>query len=121
MTAELPVIIKTYDLLVKLVPWVAKFPRSHRFVLGERIENNLYDIFDNLIAARYSREPEPILRQVNVDLEKLRFRIRLANDIQAMSVKQYEQASAALLEVGRMVGGWLRARQKRRSQYPGEQ
>ena len=36
---ELDVITKTYDLILWMVGRIAKFPRSHRFVLGERMEN----------------------------------------------------------------------------------
>ena len=46
---ELTVITKTYDLT--LWPWyhTGKFPRNHRFVLGERIELNLYNLLETLI------------------------------------------------------------------------
>ena len=32
-----------------------KFPRNHRFVLGERIERNLYDLLEILSRARYTK------------------------------------------------------------------
>jgi hypothetical protein len=39
---ELIVIIKTYDLILWSCNHTSKFPRNHRFVLGERIKGNLY-------------------------------------------------------------------------------
>ncbi|MGH7171459.1 MAG: hypothetical protein ACRELG_14380 [Gemmataceae bacterium] len=42
-TQELIVIAKTYDLILWSCNHTGKFPRNHRFVLGERIERNLYD------------------------------------------------------------------------------
>jgi len=41
---ELTVITKTYDLILWSCNHTGKFPRNHRFVLGERIERNLYDL-----------------------------------------------------------------------------
>jgi hypothetical protein len=33
-----------------------KFPRNHPFVLGERIERNLYDLLETLIQAKYTKQ-----------------------------------------------------------------
>ena len=43
---ELTVITKTYDLILWSCNHTGKFPRNHRFVLGERIERNLYDLLE---------------------------------------------------------------------------
>ena len=41
---ELSVITKTYDLTYDLILWscnhTSRFPRNHRFVLGEQVERN---------------------------------------------------------------------------------
>ncbi len=42
--AELVVIVKTYDLILWSCQHIGKFPRNHRFALGERMERLLYDI-----------------------------------------------------------------------------
>src|SRR3954454_19847175 len=49
---ELLVITKTYDLILWSCNHTGKFPRNHRFVLGERIERNLYDLLEVLIRAK---------------------------------------------------------------------
>ena len=48
-TEELVVITKTYDLIVWSCNHTRKFPRNHRFVLGERLERNLHDLLETLI------------------------------------------------------------------------
>jgi hypothetical protein len=45
---ELVIITKTYDLILWSCNHTGKFPRNHRFVLGERIERNLYDLLETL-------------------------------------------------------------------------
>ena len=44
---ELTAITKTYDFILWSCNHTGKFPRNHRFVLGERIERNLYDLLDS--------------------------------------------------------------------------
>ena len=42
---ELPIIQKTYDLILWYIPRINKFPRDFKFVLGDRIRTNLYNLF----------------------------------------------------------------------------
>ena len=53
---ELPIIQKTYDLIKWYVPILNRLPKAHRFILGDRMINGLYDILDDLIIARYGKE-----------------------------------------------------------------
>jgi hypothetical protein len=46
---ELRVLTKTYELILWSCHHTGKFPRHHRFVLGERMERNLYDLLETLI------------------------------------------------------------------------
>jgi hypothetical protein len=41
---DLPVIQKAYDLVKWYIPILNRLPRDHRFTLGERIINGLYDL-----------------------------------------------------------------------------
>ena len=107
---ELVVITKTYDLVRELTQRVGKFPRDHKFLLGDRVLNNAYDVLDLLIEAKYSRNKVPLLDRVNVRLEQMRFQVRLAHDEKLISTHQYEVASRLVNEVGRLVGGWRRSR-----------
>jgi hypothetical protein len=107
--SELTVITKTYDLVLWSCHHTSRFPRNHRFVLGERLERNLYDLLEKLIQARYTRERQPLLVQANLILEILRFQIRLAKDLQCLKTSSYGFAAKALDEIGRLVGSWLKS------------
>src|SRR5947208_16771926 len=106
---ELIVITKAYDLILWSCNHTAKFPRNHRFVLGERIERNLYDLLEILIRAKYTRQRQELLEQANLVLETLRFQVRLAKDLQCLKVESYGFAARAIDEIGKLVGGWLRS------------
>ena len=75
---ELVVITKTYDFILWSCSHTGKFPRNHRFVLGERLERSLYDLLETLIEAKYSRGRLPLLQRANLRLEILRFQMRVA-------------------------------------------
>ena len=107
---ELIVITKTYDLILWSCNHTSRFPRNHRFVLGERIERNLYELLETLIAAKYTKNRQRLLEEANLSLEVLRFQMRLAKDLQCLKVESYAFAAKSIDEIGRLVGGWLRSR-----------
>lgn len=84
---ELTVITKTYDLILWSCHHTSRFPRNHRFVLGERIERNLYNLLETLVAAKYTRNRQRLLEDANLALEILRFRMRLANPSERAGAK----------------------------------
>ena len=100
---------KLYDVIMWLMSRVEKFPRSQKFTLGDRIVNTSLDILDILIEATYTRKRLPLLQQANVQLEKLRYLIRLCHDFKLLSAKQYAYISNEINEVGKLVGGWIRS------------
>jgi hypothetical protein len=113
-TEELVVITKTYDLILWSCNHTSRFPRQHRFALGERLERSLYDLLETLIQAKYTKDRKPLLEQANLKLEILRFQIRLAKDLQCLRANSYEFASKHVEEIGRLVGGWLKPRRTER-------
>lgn len=107
--AELVVVVKTYDFILWACHHTGKFPRNHRFVLGERIEKSLYELLEILIKAKYNKERKEFLGQANLTLEIVRFQIRLAKDLQCLKIESYGHASKLIDEIGKLVGGWLKA------------
>ena len=103
-----PALEKAYQFVRWLIPTLDKFPRSQRFVLGDRIENTALTVLEGLIEATYSKQVETILRAVNLALEKLRFLIRLSKDLRYLDLKRYEFGAREIDEIGRLVGGWLK-------------
>jgi four helix bundle protein len=104
-----PVLEKTYQFVLWLVPMVDKFPRSQKYLVGDRIQTAAMDVLDHLIEAAYSRDKLALLNRANLQLEKLRYLFRLAFDLRIMDMRRYEISARALDEIGRMVGGWRKA------------
>ncbi len=111
---ELVIITKTYDFIVWSTQHTSRFPRNHRYVLGERIEVGLQDLLANLIRAKYARDRQGLLQEANLQLEILRFQMRLACDLRCLRTNSYAFAAQAIDEIGRLVGGWLRSGSSKR-------
>lgn len=93
----------------QFAPTVEKFPKAQKFTLGDRIQGSARDVLERLIEATYSRQAMPLLATANLGLEKLRFLFRLAADLKLLDLRRYEFAARAIDEVGRLVGGWMKA------------
>jgi len=107
---ELVAITRVYDLARELTSRVVKYPRSHRFVLGDRSLGTAYDVLDLLVTARYRRDKAALLDEANVAVQRLRFQWRLAHDERIVSTKGFEHVTKMIDEVGRLVGGWRKSR-----------
>lgn len=103
-----PIFIKTHDFLIWLLPQTLKFPKSQRFVLAQRLHGSALAFYEYLIRARKVRPNRRILIDADVELEKVRLHLRLAHELGLLSGGQYEHASRLVVEIGRLLGGWLK-------------
>lgn len=110
MKTEASAVAKLYDIILWAFDRVEKYPREYKFTLGDRIVNNLLQTLEQLVTAAYTRDKLPALRAANMELEKLRFLMRLSKDRKAISIKQYEFAAAEIDTLGKMIGGWIKAK-----------
>lgn len=77
MAKELKVVADFYDFTLWLLPHVEKFPRHYRYSLGRDIEGRLQTILALLLRAKYSKNKAGYLADANIELEILRFQVRL--------------------------------------------
>ena len=110
MQDELPIIRACYQLSLELARRVEKFPRHQRATLGADLTALTRAILDGLLRARYARSNEKpeLLRTANIDLEVLRFQLRLAADLKALPHAGHEHILRLAHDVGTQAGGWLR-------------
>ena len=109
MLRDLKVFQKTYDIFLYLQQVLKKFPKSERFTLTQRIENTILNVLQAIIQANHESDKSDALKQTSVELEKLRILIRLSKDLKFMSIQEYEILSGYMVEIGKMIGGWMKA------------
>mgnify|MGYP002397913913 CR=1 FL=1 len=106
-STELPIIQKTYDLIRWYVPHLNRLPRDHKFMLGNRLIEGLYELLDGVIFARYSTEKLSRLESLNSLLDVIRYQTRLLKDFELLDLRRYEFVSRLIDEIGRNLGGWI--------------
>ena len=91
-----------------LVPVLEQFPRSQRFLLGDRLQGLALDLLEALVEAQYRKAPRAELQRANLLLEKQRLLWRVAYNLRHADVRRYEHAAREIDEIGRRIGAWLR-------------
>jgi hypothetical protein len=107
--ADMPiVVIKWYAYAKWVLERVEGFPKSQRFILGQRLSNHVMDGLELLVKASCARDKSDLLRQANEGIEMTRWIVRMAHDRKLLAPKQFEFSAVQINECGRMVGGWLK-------------
>ena len=112
MGTELQVIQDFYDFTLWLMRHTEKFPRHHRYSLGTAIEARLQRLLELLLRAKFTRDKTEALSNANIELEVLRFQLRLAKDLGVLPAKSHGHAAQCMQAIGRQIGGWLADRRR---------
>jgi len=108
---DIPILKKTYELYKAFHEHRKAVAKEDRFTIYERSENLIIDIVELLLAAGYMRSGDKtsLLEQASVNLNTLRFFVRLMKDTKAIDLKKYTALQSMIDEIGRMLGGWIRS------------
>ncbi len=105
-----PIFGKTYDFILWLLDHTEKFPKSERFRLARRVEDAAFEFYELLIqATRTARRRQVVLLDADLVLDRLRLYVRLSHARGLLTDGQYQYAAAALVEIGKLLGGWLKS------------
>jgi len=107
-TEGIAIFKKIYDLDLLVYQYVRFFPKSDKFILGERIEHASIDLLEGIITANQQREKQASWVEASVKLDILRIFIRLSKDLRLLDLKKYETLSGYIVEIGKMLGGWIK-------------
>ncbi len=77
--------------------------------MAQRVQSDVLDFMDCLISAAKSRDPLPNLQKADVHLETLRRHIRICVDLKLLTINQYQFAAESIVEIGKLLGGWIAA------------
>ena len=110
MPETLVIFTRTYDFVTWILPMTEKFPKSQRFVVTQRLQNAVLNFQESLIEAnalRGARRAEK-LRFADTELRKARLYLRLCQKWKWLTSGQYKYASVMVVEIGRLLGGWMK-------------
>jgi hypothetical protein len=111
MVEDMVIFARTFDLLEWLLPKSERFPRAYRSTVTQRMMDAALDLQEALAsaAARAGRSRFAALRDADAALGRLRVYLRLAHRWRWLSDGQYAHAGGMVGEIGRLLGGWLKA------------
>ena len=109
---EPPIFTASYDLARRIFQETMGFPKSQRFVIAQRLQNAALDVLQGVVSAYTKREKKASLEQASEALEQVRILIRLAHDLGFLPQKKADPIQQSVDEIGRMLGGWIKAEQK---------
>jgi len=102
---------KTYGLYCQLSQHVARFPKMERYSLGLKIDDSCLRLLEEIITAE---QTTPILKDkallgASIKAEILKLFLRLSMEQKLIKETNYFAWSAALIEIGKMIGGWKKS------------
>lgn len=84
-------------------------PKSERWTLGADMRSCVWRGMALIVRANASRAKMPCLVDLDVEIKILLAVARTAFGMKLISHRQYERFSAMLVEIGKMLGGWMKA------------
>ena len=101
---------RTFELLDWLLPKVERFPRLYRHTVTQRLSDAALDFQEHLLAAQAQRHHQRLtfLRDADLALNRIRIYLRLIHHWHWINDGQYQHVSSMVMELGRLLGGWLR-------------
>lgn len=107
----LPVINKTYEVYKHAVDIIAHADKKWKYGLGASIEKDILELMNCLVMAKNA--PKPMkggwLLKASSHQEVILMKFRLFLELKVCNETRIFQVQGQVMEVGRMLGGWLKA------------
>lgn len=108
MAEELKILQKIFDMMEYAYLALAQYPKSEKFALATDIKRSMDRLLERCIEAQKKYYKKNTLQDMDVEIMKLRAYIRLSHKLGFLPMKKYEVWSGMLVEIGKMLGGWLK-------------
>jgi hypothetical protein len=106
--SDMLVIKRGYDFSKWLLQHTGKFPKSYRFSVAAKLENAILEFIEYTTVANMRQDKLPMLRKADESLARIRLLFRLSYEMRFINLKSYEYGSRQLVELGKLLGGWIK-------------
>jgi len=110
---DLMILQKCYDMMHYGYTALRQYPKSEKHTLAAETKRSMYDLLKLIIRANKKYHKKTTLQDLDIELENLRYLVRLGNGLEFLPFKKYENWSRMLNELGKMLGGWINADKKK--------
>lgn len=106
---DLKILQKTYDMIQYGYIALRQYPKSEKHTLAAETKRSMYELLKLIIRANRRYYKKTTLQDIDIELDHLRYLIRLGHDLGFLPFKKYEIWSKRLDELGKMLGGWMKS------------
>lgn len=99
---------KIFDMMEYGYQALAQFPKSEKYALGTDIKRCMDVMLERCIEAQKKYYKKSTLQEFDVEIAKLKAYLRLSHNLGFLPDKKYEIWSAKAVEIGKMLGGWIK-------------
>ncbi len=87
------------------------FPKEEKYILGEKIKIVILDILELILSASFKTKAEKInlIEKASDKNNLLKYLVRISFDIKCIDIKKYIILEEKIVEIGRMLGGWIKS------------
>lgn len=88
---------------------VSSFPKIKRYTLGQELDRQALICLEILLSVPTQGDKLAALKTLSIKIDLIKILLRLSKDNQCIREKDYLSLQTKLAEIGRMLGGWIRA------------
>ena len=108
MNQELVILQKIMDMMEYGYLALAQYPKAEKFALVTDIKRSMDTMLERVIEAQKKYFKKTTLQDLDVEIAKLKAYMRLSYTLKFLPTKKYEVWSGMVVEIGKMLGGWLK-------------
>ncbi len=109
MAEELKILQKIFDMIEYGYKALQQYPKSEKFALVTDMKKSMNILLKRCIEAQKKYYKKTTLQDMDVEIAVLRAYIRLSFQLGFLPLKKYEVWSGQVVEIGKMLGGWLKS------------
>lgn len=106
---EVPIVARTFSLVVSLLKTTKDLQKFDRHTIWEKCINLSIRFLEELIQIGSIQNRAEPLKKLSSKLDTLRLLIRASFECRAISQKKYIEIETLIVEIGKMLGGWIKA------------
>lgn len=108
---DIPIFKVTYELYKSFYTHRKHIAKQDKFTIWQRSESVVLEVLEGILWASQlpKKDKLPVLERVSIRLNFLRVFLRLMKDLKVLDNKKYISFQQTIDEIGKMLGGWIKA------------
>jgi hypothetical protein len=109
---DLPLYKASYDLMLEVYSFVGDLGREYRYTIGERVKEEVLELFLLLYRANRNRDKFGVLEKARERIETVRLLVRLTKDLKVLGTRRFALLNERIELVSKQLLGWQKSLKK---------